>query len=138
MAEVLITISKLPSVQARRYSYTDNTKNALKPKVQLEFVCLFGTVTVILKKGVYLLEIDADLSSEYLLSRKDYLNLLRTAFKFTMFENTSENIEDLLTIVCSDTEHLQYYYKKKVSEPDTDYSFTAVQMQFPGAIARVE
>lgn len=122
MDEFLVRISHLSYTHHMMYFLTEyDPKNPYKDNVISEFICVMCSLTLSVKKGVYFIELDTSDDIGKVIGEYAYRNMLRSAYRYTMWENTQHCLEDLISIDTNILDHYNYFLTqlKNTSNPNT-------------------
>jgi hypothetical protein len=113
--EIRLLLFKIPFKKKQRFIETDYSTNP-KKDVFKEFVCLFCSVTLSTKNRNFIIEFDTDNETEKIIGSQAYNAFIRIAFKYSMADYTSFDIENCLQIDLNKTSQYDYFLKRQIEE----------------------
>lgn len=116
-------LSKLTHPEARTYMVTFNPHQfEPTPHIVHEFVCIMCTLTLSIYKDYRLIELDTDYEIKRWIGAHNYDQMLRAAYRATMWETTQYNIEDCLQVNTEKVDHYDYFVKRLMAGENYDAS----------------
>jgi hypothetical protein len=111
--EIRLMVSKAISPKKRRCLELCYQTDSFEDEVVREFICMFCSVTLSIRKDRYLIEFDTDSETFDKIGGVAYNALIRVAYKHTMEENTGYSIENYLYVNQNKTSQYDYFIKRQ-------------------------
>ncbi|WP_295795070.1 hypothetical protein [Mucilaginibacter sp.] len=108
--DIRYLLSRLTHEEARRYlvSYTPIEEQSTH-NVVFEFVCIMCSLRLSIYKDCRIIELDTDYEIKKWIGGYNYDQLLRAAYRATMWETTQYNIEGCLQVNTEKVNHYDYW-----------------------------
>jgi hypothetical protein len=127
--DIRYLLSRLTHSEARTYlvSYFPIEEHSTHNTV-FEFVCIMCSIRLSIYKDHRLIEMETDYEIKRWVGAYNYDQLLRTAYRATMWEATQYNIEDCLAVNTEKIDHYDYWVKRLLEGENMD---TAICIEPP-------
>lgn len=119
-------LSKMNSIRYRSYLMRSYPNNGKMSRVICEFICVLCELRLSVRNYCYYIELETDSDLIKVIGDYHYRNILRAAYRVTMWENTIYNIEDCITIRTNLYDHYSYF-KNKLKEGNSPDCLLAVE-----------
>jgi hypothetical protein len=125
IVDLRFILSKMNATEYRTYLLKQYPKTNALDEVLYEFTCVICELRLYKKDYCYRIEYETDGDITKVIGGY-YRDALRAAYRATMYENTSHNLEDCITIHTNMVDHYSYF-KNKLKETESPYCLKDVE-----------